>query len=180
MKEDILLLHGYKGRGDSVWQPWLKAELEKRGHKVLAPDLPSSSAPKLKEWLAEAKKQLASLSAPVIIIGHSLGGCTLLNLLSDPSVHSKIKHAFLIAPPTNRLERLPEFTQHIDWGALSQIQDKLSYIYSKDDPLVPKGQFDFFKTTLPQSRTILLEGEGHFMKKEFPGLLEMLGFKSSN
>ena len=39
----IVMIHGNGGGvGDDVWKPWLKAELEARGHMVLSPTFPDN------------------------------------------------------------------------------------------------------------------------------------------
>jgi len=66
------ILHGLGAHAGENWFPWLKDKLEKRGEKVIVPNLPNTHGPTLKEWLSAFKKEVAK-HGEGIIIGHSLG-----------------------------------------------------------------------------------------------------------
>ncbi len=69
------LIHGAM-HGGWCWQR-LVSELEKRGHEVVAPDLPCDDREAgLAEYAATVEAELGSAS-DVILVGHSLGGRTL-------------------------------------------------------------------------------------------------------
>lgn len=62
----------------------IKPLLEKAGHKVIAPDLPGSGNNNLpmskisfQLYVEQVCKIIESNAKPVILVGHSLGGCTI-------------------------------------------------------------------------------------------------------
>ena len=64
------LIHG-NWHGDSSWEP-VVAELRRRGHETVAPDLPiDDPASTYEERVAPALGTLEGLSAPVVVVGHS-------------------------------------------------------------------------------------------------------------
>lgn len=64
----FILVHGL-GHGGWCWEK-TKAELEARGHEVLAPDLPLTSLADD----ADAVARLIEAHSPAIVVGHSYGG----------------------------------------------------------------------------------------------------------
>jgi pimeloyl-ACP methyl ester carboxylesterase len=69
------LVHG-AWHGGWAWDP-LRAELEARGHRVVAPDLPCEDpAAGLVEYAAVVRRRLDDEDG-AIVVGHSLGGLTI-------------------------------------------------------------------------------------------------------
>ena len=83
------LIHGSYGNPNENWFPWLKEELEKDGHEVVAPTFPTPENQSLDSW----KEILSELPEDCVVIGHSLGVPFLLTLLET----QKAKAAFFVA-----------------------------------------------------------------------------------
>src|SRR3990167_8143716 len=75
VKDDsrFLLLHGRESTSAGEYQPWLKAELEKRGYEVEVVDLPNPNEPNDKEQANYVEKH-CTLDGRTVIVGHSFGG----------------------------------------------------------------------------------------------------------
>jgi predicted alpha/beta hydrolase family esterase len=81
---NVLILHGIGGRAGIHWQQWLHDTLAAEGHTVIMPDLSDSDHPARKQWLSEAKEGLGSIDpASLVIVGHSLGVTTALDLIEQ-------------------------------------------------------------------------------------------------
>lgn len=79
---NILLVHGAIADGSS-WAGVIPL-LEAAGHKVLAVQQPLTSIP---DDIAKTKVALATLTGPVVIVGHSFGGYVISNAAyNEPSV----------------------------------------------------------------------------------------------
>lgn len=80
---NILMLHGLGSEGLRGWRKYVKDEMESIGHKVFAPNLPTSDQPVFNEWMKFIEteyKEILSKPENLVIIGHSLGGLTALKL----------------------------------------------------------------------------------------------------
>ena len=78
----VLIIHGIGGHAGIHWQKWLHDELIKSGFNVLMPNLPNSDHPDRKEWLKIIKVKVKGIDPQeLIIVGHSLGVTTALDLL---------------------------------------------------------------------------------------------------
>ena len=79
MKKAVLL-HGTDGSPNDHWFPWLKKELEKNGYDVFAPTLPENHTPNRDVYEEFLRKSGWDFSDN-LLIGHSSGTTTILNLL---------------------------------------------------------------------------------------------------
>lgn len=86
MQRRVFLVHGWGGRSDNHWFPYLKWELIANGFEVYAPQMPSAAEPKLKEWLDFLKDYVGKLDTDTYFVGHSLGCITIARYLA--SLHS--------------------------------------------------------------------------------------------
>lgn len=79
MKKAVLL-HGTDGSPNDHWFPWLKKELEESGYEVFAPTLPESHTPN-RDIYEKFLKTTGWDFRDNLVIGHSSGTTTILNLL---------------------------------------------------------------------------------------------------
>lgn len=76
MSPPFVLVHGAWHAG-ACWQP-LVDELEARGERVVAPDLPCEDPDAgLQEYASAVVEAAAGFDEPVVVVGHSLGGLTI-------------------------------------------------------------------------------------------------------
>lgn len=77
---NFILLHGKGSSPKSNFWPWLKEQLERRGHSVQLPELPNSEAPNDEEQ-ADYVQRHCTFGDNTVIIGHSFGGIVAMRLL---------------------------------------------------------------------------------------------------
>jgi predicted alpha/beta hydrolase family esterase len=173
----IVLIHGNAGASiDGIWFPYLKRELEGRGHNVVAHTFPDPIKGRMRFWLP----YLTDVIRPdrqTVIIGHSSGALTALRYAE--SAH--LLGTFVVAGHHTdcgfELERRSGFfDQPWDWDAIKRNQRFIVQFHSTDDPWVPVAVAEELHR-LTGSRLTLMEGMGHFgsydQKMEtFPELLE--------
>jgi len=96
---NIFIFHGTEGYPKENWFPWLKRELEKKGHVVFVPQFPSPPVvpAKIAEWFDVLKDYEQYIDENSILIGHSLGGIFLLRILEK--ITQPIKAAFFVGTP---------------------------------------------------------------------------------
>src|SRR5690349_20897890 len=90
---NIFIIHGVGGTPEENWFPWLKTELEKRGHHVIVPQFPTPEGQTLENWLAVLKNYEEFIAPDSIFIGHSLG----VHFVLDVAEIYKIGAAYLVA-----------------------------------------------------------------------------------
>lgn len=90
-KHHFVLLHGFTGSPERNFFPWLKKELEKRGHTVDVPELPNSDNPNEDEQVQYVLDNTV-ITEDTIIYGHSLGSVVAMKVVEKlkKPVHSLI------------------------------------------------------------------------------------------
>lgn len=164
---NIFIIHGTGGNPEENWFPWLKAELEKFGHKVFVPLFPTPEGQNLNNWLEVLNKYQADINEETIFIGHSLGAPFILNFLARRD--KPIKAAFLIAGFINDLN-IPEFQALISsfvkdfaWEKIKNNCRQFFVIYSDNDPYVSLQKAQEVSDSL-QVEPLIITGAGHFNK----------------
>ncbi len=188
VKQKVLIIHGFEGRGDSEWKPWLKNELEKRGFEVRLPTMTTADHPDLKKWMKELLPLIKDFSPDDIVIGHSLGSKAALHLLLKAK--KKIGHLLLIGSAIGELsprdwERMRQewtgsdidalqkfWLEKIDLNKVTEYADKIRIVISRDDDSVPLYTHDH----IPKEWDFeVWDGFGHFLGEQIPELLEWVG-----
>ncbi len=119
-----VILHGTDGHPNINWLPWARNELENRGYKVWVPTLPGNHTPNhlvYDNFLRQSNWDFTNN----LIIGHSSGATTLLNLLSE-EWFPKIDKAILVGTFLNE-----KLTKTVDWHDPGQFAN-----------LFPEAEFD--------------------------------------
>ncbi|TXG77338.1 alpha/beta fold hydrolase [Patescibacteria group bacterium] len=138
-----VLLHGTSGDPSHGWQPWLKRQLEERGYDVFAPVLPNNDHPDRDTYEAFLCESGWDFSDN-IIVGHSSGATTALNLLlADwfPKASAVVLvGTFLNEKLTKPLGEFPDglfdglFLDSYDPKQLAQKARAFYFVHGSDDP----------------------------------------------
>lgn len=122
-----VFLHGTNGDPGDHWWPWLRGKFENSGYEVWAPKLPGCDRPNKRTYHDFLVGQDWDFRSNVLV-GHSSGATTVLNLLADDSF-PKVQVAILVASFLNE-----DLTKTVDW-----------YENGQFDELFPVGGFEFEK-----------------------------------
>ena len=69
----VYLIHGWGGGPESEgWFGWLKQECEKKGIKVIAPEMPNTDEPMIEEWVDKLKR-IVKINKETYFVGGSIG-----------------------------------------------------------------------------------------------------------
>lgn len=173
----VILIHGYKGHPDSPWKLWLRDQLVQSDIEVLLPTMPDADHPKLQEWLATVNGLVGQAAEPVILVGHSLGGTTVLRYLEQPDA-LPIKAGVLLAGATSAAihrQRHPGimdfFAQSWNFDAIRSKRTPLIAIYSADDPAVEVLEGELVRDELGARWVLLDKSYQHFSTSS--GVLEI-------
>lgn len=141
----VVLLHGTDGSPDELWFPWLSEQFELEGYKVYAPLLPDNQTPNKQKYESFLKESGWDFSNN-IIVGHSSGATTVLNLLTEewfPSVKAIIlvgtflnEHLLKQVNPDwyDEKQFIDLFKDSYDIGMLKEKCQKYYFVHGDDDP----------------------------------------------
>lgn len=179
MSKRVVIIHGWGGRPDEGWRPWLSRELNARGYAVTMPQMPNSGSPVEREWVQAIAEAVGTPDEGVILVGHSLGCMAILRYLG--SLHSGRVGAVVFVAGFVTSLGIPEienfFTAPVDFTSLKARSSSFAAIYSDDDPYVPPVQAQLIRKGLG-AKTILAKGMGHFSHSdgcsELPAVLDAI------
>lgn len=146
--------------------------------EVLLPSMPNKQNASFEEWGIWFDRLQEVIEDDAILIGHSLGAIFLAKYLASNILKSPAKAVMMLAGPYSNDE--PE-----DLGGFSiEPRDDLENIYksTKDvimvhapnDPVVNINEQHRYKKALPMAEYLQLDGPDHFMRPEFPEMVEMI------
>ena len=84
------LVHGWEGRPDGNWFPWLTWELKAKGWEVNAPQMPNAAHPQVSEWLSFLRDYVGKPDKDTYFVGHSLGCLAIARYLEALSPKAKV------------------------------------------------------------------------------------------
>ena len=183
MKKRVFIVHGWEADSRSDWFPWLKKELETHGYEVTVPDMPDTDRPKMDAWIPYLTSLVGIPDENTYLVGHSIGGNTVLRYLESLN-GIKVGGAVLVAPyfgevvlEEGEAEKIakPWLKTPIDFEKIKKATDKLTFIFSDNDPWVSIGNKNFFERAL-KPKIIIEKGKGHLNAEagvtELPSVLE--------
>ena len=196
MKKQIIIIHGgetfdtydnYIAHLESIELDLDRADRKKwkhslgeklgEGFEIIQPTMPCGTNAKYREWKIWLEKFLPHLNDGAVFIGHSLGGIFLAKYLSENKIKQKIQATIMIAAPfddTDREYSLADFVLPQNLSLLEEQGGRCIFYHSSDDPVVPRIDFEKYRTKLPHADFRLAEDKGHFLQEEFPELVEVL------
>jgi len=184
MLKRVFIIHGWAGSPEECWFFWLKEELEKQGIQTEVPLMPGADAPKIDKWVPFLEKLVGIPDKETYFIGHSIGVQTILRYLER--INTPVGGVLAVAgfyTLTNDAFDDEEDKQTarlwletpIDDEKVKKNANKITAIFSDNDPFVPLENEKYFKERLC-AETIIVKGKGHIGGsdniKEYPLILE--------
>lgn len=130
----IILVHGWAAGPSRHWFPYLRRELEARGHTVIFPDLPNWFKPKFNEWVAEVRKEVGTIDNDTVFVSHSIGTPVVAHVLQEAQATEKalgwVSVAALVLPRYGKL--FPSFFEQAIDGA--RVRKRVRTIVEFHDP----------------------------------------------
>jgi len=157
-----LILHGTDSDPTASWFPWLEDKLKDEGYNVWVPLLPGNHTPNREVYNDYLLSQDWDF-VDNIVIGHSAGAVSVLNLLMDERC-PKVKLAVMVSAwkggqPNGHFE--PDQFDHLfsekgfDFARIKANADKFAFIHSDDDPFCPLEQAADLASELDASLLIM-------------------------
>jgi len=157
-----------KGKGSYDLVKYLQSKLSP-AFNILFPVIEKPSAPTYAKYKAMFAASFSNISNPVILIGHSLGGSTLLKYLSEEQPDILLSGLFLVSTPHWKSD-MKEFELKKDFQKV--LKDIPVFLYhSKNDKDAPIENLQFYKTAFKKAIVRELPGKEHVFSKGLPVLV---------
>lgn len=163
-----------QGGGDAVHENWDRKLVESLQHnlgpeyEIRYPKMPNEGDPHYGVWKTALEPELDRLSDGAILIGHSVGGTILINLLGEQAAKIKPAAIVLIAAPFIGQGGWPseEITPQLNLeGALPREVPVLLYQGSSDET-VPTAHLTLYAKAIPRAYVRLLNGRDHQLNND--------------
>lgn len=167
------LIHGWEGRPEGAWRPWLKRELEEKGFSVTVPEMPDTNHPKREAWVGHLARVVGMPDKDCYFVGHSLGCITILRYLEGLKEGQRVGGTVLVAGFTDNLgykELAGFFSTGIDWKKINTVCKSFVAIHSDNDPYVPMKHGDVFNKELG-AEVVVEHNKKHFGEED--GIMEL-------
>jgi len=180
--KNAIILHGTANTPEGNWFRWLEGELKSRGYDVWLPQLPDAEMPSANKYNQLLLNHGFDYNQETIMVGHSSGAVSILNLLQELPEGVKTKAAFLVGAfkgPLDKSNRSELFPKPFDFAKIKSRCGKFVFIHSDNDPYCPLSDAEFLTEKL-DGVLVVQEGQGHFNLeaspeyKKFPLLLQQI------
>lgn len=158
-----------KGKGSYDLVKYLKSKLSNE-FEILFPIIEKPNSPAYEKFKKMFASSFIKITKPVILIGHSLGGSTLLKYLSEEKTHISISGIFLIATPYWK-SNMKEFQLREDFQTFLKGVPAVFLYHSKNDTEVPIENLKFYETAFKDAIVRKLPGKEHTFPKGLPELV---------
>jgi predicted alpha/beta hydrolase family esterase len=160
---DVLFIHSAGPQGDAEGSGRLVAALRSalpRDFKLSAPMMPDPSNPDAGAWSEAFGEHLEKFQAPFVLVGHSLGGSTILKYLAEHQMPSGLTGVISIAAPFWGAD-MPQWMLPADFaGPLTKLP-RLVFYHSRYDDMVPFSNVERYADALPRAVIRRFDGRGH-------------------
>ena len=184
---NFVILHGYTGSNQTNFIPWLKAELEQRGARVQAPQLPNTDNPTEIEQVQYVLDHV-QFDENTVLIGHSLGGLVAMRVLEK--LPHKIHHLMLVAPAVlrqfyqgsddidtetgERKRFIDHFSYDFDFGKISSQAVHKTILQDNNDSESRKPSMRYIADNIGATLCKTVANKRHFVAEQEPFILETL------
>lgn len=169
---NFVLLHGYTGSPKTNFFPWLKKELEGRGYKVSAPELPNTNYPSINEQVDYVLKN-CKFDENTILLGHSLGSVISLKVLEK--LNKQIKKLVLAAGFAKNLKgdlKIKPFDWEFDFEKIKKCTKEIVILRDSNDTSVKAHHADYLYEKLGSRLIDFTAEEEHICAEKEPVVLD--------
>jgi predicted alpha/beta hydrolase family esterase len=167
----VLFIQGGGHGAHDLWDDKLVVSLGRNlgpDYRIGYPRMPNEADPHYVLWKAALKQELGKLNAGAILIGHSIGGTILINVLAEGQADRTPSGIFVISAPFVGMGGWPseDIRPKSDLGA-SLPADVPVYLYhGSQDESVPFTHVDLYAKAIPQAVVRRLAGRDHQLNND--------------
>ncbi len=166
MTKQVLFIQGGGAAVHDEWDDKLVASLRRElgpSYDVRYPSMPNEADPSYAVWKAAIVDEMAGLAAGAILVGHSVGGTILINVLVEAPPKQTLAGVFLIAAPFVGAGGWPsdDIRPMADLGARLPPKTPIYLYHGSKDDIVPFAHVDLYERAIPGAIVHRLEGRNH-------------------
>ncbi len=178
-KHQLLFVQGGGAQVHDEWDSKLVASLRQAlgpDYEVRYPRMPDEDDPSFAAWNAALQHEFASLPEGAIVVGHSVGGTILINVLAEQPPGLTLGAIFLIAAPFVGEGGWPSE----DGRSQQEIGGKLPqgvpiYLFQGlEDTTVPPEHVELYARAIPQAHLCRLPGRDHQLNDDLREIAEAI------
>lgn len=177
VKRNYVIIHGFTATPESDFHPWLKRELESRGHSVQIPSLPNTEKPSEEEQVDFVLKN-CSFDEHTILVGHSLGSVVAMKVLEK--LQTKISGLVIVggflSPNFKDHDRnfAKRFTWNFDFENIRASVGNVTILHDVNDSAILDSSADMLSESFASPVIKCNPKEDHFTGTEEWVILEHL------
>ena len=99
------MIHGFRGKPNGGWRPWLMGELSKNDIWACALAMPAPDVPIKSDWIKKINEVVGIPNEEIFLVGHSLGVPAILRYLESLDKDSKVGGVVLVSGPLSKIEK---------------------------------------------------------------------------
>lgn len=169
MRRDVTQILFVQGAGENVHDQWddrLVTSLRRAlgpDYDVRYPRMPNESDPRFASWRDTIEKEMATLRAGAMVVGHSVGGAVLINALADHHPPVALGAIFLLAAPfigdggweSEDMARRPDLAARLPHDV------PIHLYHGESDTVVPVAHVGLYADAIPLAHVHRLAGRDH-------------------
>jgi predicted alpha/beta hydrolase family esterase len=159
----VLFVHSAGPQSQSEGSGRLVAALQSglpEDFQLRAPIMPEPDDPDAAAWDQAFSEHVGKAASPLILVGHSLGGSTILKHLAEQGSPSGLRSVICIATPFWG-EDMESWMLPSGFAKRLSSVPRLIFYHSKDDGEVPFTHVERYANALPHALVRRVNGRGH-------------------
>jgi len=171
MSKQVLFIQGGGAGVHDKWDNKLVESLARElgpAYEISYPRMPDEANPTYAGWKVALEHEIAALDHQPILIGHSVGGTILINMLAENSPGLKLSGVFLIAAPFVGAGGWPseDIKPSPELGARLPEATPIYLYHGTADDTAPFAHIDLYAKAIPHALIRRLEGRNHQLDRD--------------
>jgi predicted alpha/beta hydrolase family esterase len=131
--------------------------------EIRYPRMPDEDDPHYATWKPALQTELARLNESAVLVGHSIGGTMLVNVLAERAISARFSALILIAAPFVGQGGWPseEFKSQENLGAKLPRDLPVHIFHGLNDETAPPSHANLYACVIPQARVHRIAGRDH-------------------
>jgi hypothetical protein len=177
--QQILFIQGGGAGAHDEWDDKLVDSLSRElgdRHEVRYPRMPHEDDPSYARWTTAIRQALTALDDGAVVVGHSVGGTILINVLAERPHEPQLSAIVLIGAPYVGAGGWPadDFDLPSDLGTRLPQGVPVHVFHGLEDETAPASHADLYASAIPQAQVHRLPGRDHQLNNDLSDVAKSL------